>query len=121
MKKFFIILLPVAILLFACSGNKSKESNKAAGDGVVPKIEMNSLNSEPAILGAMQKVVDARIADNARKDTEPGYAGHYVELTNLYTEVLKASTAFSNTLRSTEEVVAFNNKLTGIQDRMYKK
>ncbi len=127
------LFITASFFLFACGGNEKKSDDKketgtettikdsGGDDGVVPKIDTATLNSEAAILDAMQKVVDARLADDNKKNENPDYAGHYLELTKLYTAVLKASTAYSKTLTDPTKAVEFNNKVSDIQKKMYEK
>lgn len=88
-------------------------------DGAVPAIDVSNLNDEASILDAMQKVVDARVADEKKKKENPSYKGHYLELTKLYTAVLKASTAYSKSMADPSKAVEFNNKVREIQRKMY--
>ncbi len=127
----FKILLTAALacsLIISCGSKDKKETGqpenkettvKAADDGMVPAIDTATLKDEASILDAMQKVVDARLADEKKQKDEPGYAGHYLELTRLYTAVLKASTEYSKTLTDPNQAVEFNNKVSAIQQKMY--
>ena len=69
----------------------------------------------------MQKVVDARLADEKKRKESDEYAGNYLELTRLYTNVLNAATNYSKTIKDPAAAVAFNNKVSSIQDKMYAK
>ncbi|MBK9569887.1 MAG: hypothetical protein IPO53_08175 [Chitinophagaceae bacterium] len=55
------------------------------------------------------------------KKEDPAYSGHYLELTKLYTAVLKASTAYSKTLTDPAKAVEFSDKFSAIQNKMYAK
>ena len=88
---------------------------------MVPNIDTAALKDEASILDAMQKVTDARIADEKKQKDDPNYSGHYVELTKLYTAVLKASTAYSQTITDPAKAVEFGKKVSDIQDKMYAK
>ena len=87
----------------------------------MPAIDTASLKDETSVLAAMQKVVDARVADEKKQKDDPNYSGHYLELTKLYTAVLKASTAYSQTITDPSKAVEFGNKLSAIQNKMYAK
>ena len=120
--------LAASVFIFSCGGKDKKttdpdkkETVKAVDDGMVPVIDTASLKDEASILAAMQKVVDARIADEKKQKDDPKYSGHYVELTNLYTAVLKASTSYSQTLADPNQALAFDKKVTDITDKMYGK
>jgi len=125
-------LLTTTFFFLSCGGKDKKDEDKTstetttkpttpADDGMVPAIDTAALKDEASILAAMQKVADARIADEKKQKDDPNYSGHYLELTKLYTAVLKASTAYSKTITDPAKAVEFGNKLTAIQDKMYAK
>ena len=128
-----VLFLYAMLFLSACGGKDKKTDDKketttettvkdsGGGDDIVPNIDTASLKDEASILDAMQKVVDARLADDKKKQEDPNYSGHYLELTKLYTAVLKASTAYSKTLTDPNKAVEFNNKVSEIQKKMYAK
>ena len=127
---FFLITLSLSNV--SCGGKDKKKDNgkpnteivgPAQGneDGIVPKIDIASLKDEPSILDAMQKVVDARIADDKKQKDDPKYSGHYLELTKLYTAVLNASTAYAKTIPDPTKSLEFQNKVSAIQEKMYAK
>ena len=119
--------LTVSSFLLSCGGNDKKttedkkETVKAADDGMVPVIDTSNLKDEASILAAIQTVVDARIADEKKQKDDPNYSGHYVELTNLYTAVLKASTAYAQSLGDPNKALEFDKKITAITNKMYGK
>jgi hypothetical protein len=118
------LLLATSSLFYSCAG-KTKKAPPAEissdDSSIVPKIDIAGLKDEVAVLDAMQKVVDARIADEKKKKENPDYNGNYLELMNLYTAVLKASTEYSKTITDPVQGVAFNNKLSAIQEKLYTK
>jgi len=125
-------LLTTSLFFLSCGGKDKKDEDKTstetttkpttpADDGMVPAIDTAALKDEASILAAMQKVADARIADEKKQKEDPNYSGHYLELTKLYTAVLKASTAYSKTITDPAKAVEFGNKLSAIQDKMYAK
>jgi hypothetical protein len=128
-----VLLAAFSLFLFSCGGKDKKKDDgkmttettvgpsKSADDGMVPAIDTASLKDEASVLGAMQKVVDARIADEKKQKENPNYAGHYLELTKLYTTVLNASTAYTKTITDPAKAVEFSNKVSAIQDKMYAK
>lgn len=128
-----VTTLAASLFIISCGGNDKKKDDskgntettvgptKSADDGTVPKINIASLKDEASILDAMQKVVDARIADEKKQKEDPNYPGHYVELNLLYTDVLNASTAYTKTIADPAKAVEFSNKLSAIQDKMYAK
>jgi hypothetical protein len=132
-KFLFAAALPAAfsLIILSCGGNDKKKDepstktenvgpSKGSDDGMVPKIDTTLLKDEASVLDAMQKVVDARIADEKKQKDDPKYSGHYLELTKLYTAVLKASTAYSQTISDPAKALEFSNKVSAIQDKMYK-
>lgn len=127
-----VILLATSLFILSCGGKDKKKDDKSStetstkpatntDDGMVPVIDTAALKDEASILGAMQKVADARITDEKKQKDDPAYAGHYLELTKLYTAVLKASTVYSKTITDPAKAVEFGNKLSAIQDKMYAK
>lgn len=131
-KLFFATILLTASLTFLSCGGKDKKGDanassettiKSSGsdDGMVPAIDISKLTDEASILGAMQQVTDARIADEKKQKDDPAYKGHYLELTKLYTAVLNASTAYAKTIPVPAQAVEFHNKITKITDKMYQK
>ena len=125
-------LLTASLIIVSCGGkdkkkddgNSKTETNggqsKGADDGMVPKIDTANLKDEASVLDAMQKVVDARIADEKKQKDDPKYSGHYLELTRLYAAVLNASTAYSKTISDPTKALEFSEKVSAIQDKMYK-
>ena len=128
-----LFFLTASLNLVSCGGkDKKKDVNKtstkttvgpskSSDDGMVPAMDTAAMKDEASVLDAMQKVVDARIADEKKQKEDPGYAGHYLELTKLYTAVLSASTAYTKTISDPAKAVEFSNKLSAIQDKMYSK
>lgn len=135
-RKLFIpvLMFTAAIAVCSCKGKEKKEGDKPAEttsattttttpaeESLVPAIDTATLKDEASILAAMQKVVDARIADDKKKKEDPSYSGNYLELTKLYTAVLKASTAYSKTITDPAAAVEFGKKVSAIQEKMYAK
>lgn len=125
-------LLFASLIIISCGGkDKKKDDEKSntettvgptnSDDGMVPKIDIASLKDEASILDAMQKAVDARMADEKKQKDDPNYSGHYVELTKLYTDVLNASTAYSKTITDPAKSLEFMEKVSAIQNKMYEK
>lgn len=123
------LVCSLGLLVVSCGGKdkktetgtdtKEQPAEKTANDGMVPAIDTANLKDEASILDAMQKVADARIADEKKQTEDPSYKGHYLELTKLYTAVLKASTAYSQTLTDPNKALEFSNKVSEIQKKMY--
>jgi hypothetical protein len=116
----------------SCGGKNNKKEegkpdtetvgpSKGSDDGRVPKIDTASLKDEASILDAIQKVVDARIADEKKRKEDPSYAGHFVELMTLHTAVLKASTTYSQSLNDPSKSIEFGKKFSAIEDKLYPK
>jgi hypothetical protein len=125
-----VLLAAFSLLIFSCGGkdkNKDEVKTETVGpaqgsdDGMVPKIDTASLKDEASILDAMQKVVDAIIAEDKKQKDDPNYSGHYVELSKLHTAVLSASTAYTKTITDPAKAVEFSSKVSAIQDKMYAK
>jgi hypothetical protein len=122
----WLLIMP---LFFSCKGKRESKtspvntaSTVAATDNVaVPVIDIADLKDETTILDAMEKVVDARLADEKKRKESDEYAGNYLELTRLYTNVLNAAMNYSKTIKDPAAAVAFNNKVSSIQDKMYAK
>jgi hypothetical protein len=125
-------LAAFSFFIMSCGGkDKKKDDGKpntevvgpatGSDDGMVPKIDTASLKDEASVLDAMQKIVDARIADDKKQKDDPNYQGHYLELTKLYTAVLNASTAYAKTIPDPAKSLEFQNKVSAIQEKMYPK
>jgi len=121
-----------SLVIISCGGKDKKKDDEKSNtettvgpgngdDGMVPKIDIAALKDEASILDAMQKVVDARIADEKKQKDDPKYSGHYVALTKLYTDVLNASTAYMGSIADPNEALKFNEKVSAITDKMYAK
>jgi hypothetical protein len=121
---FAVMIISTTLSIASCGGKDKKPvttENPATDAAAIPNIDIASLKDEATILDAMQKVVDARLADEKKKKDNVDYAGNYLELTKLYTEVISASTAYSKTIADPAKAVEFGNKLSAIQDKMYAK
>lgn len=98
-------------------GNKESGQNITTDAAIVPDIDTADLKDEASILEAMQKVVDARIADDKKKKEDPSYKGYYLELTRLYTTVLRASTAYAKTIADPNTALDFHSKVNEIRKK----
>ena len=122
----WLLVIPI---FFSCKGKEQSKTSPvnttstvdATVNIAVPAIDITDLKDEATILDAMQKVVDARLADEKKRKESDEYAGNYLELTRLYTNVLNAATNYSKTIKDPAAAVAFNNKVSSIQDKMYAK
>ena len=119
-------LLTCIIFFTSCDNSNKKKDVKeqpaAVADApAVPAIDIASLKDEASLLAAMQQVVDARVADEKKQKENPKYSGSYLELTRLYTAVLKAANEYSHTIGDPAKALEFNNKISAIQDQMYGK
>ncbi len=125
-----ILLLPVIFLSVHCAPDKNKkgEGSSVAAEsvirqapippGIIPVIDSAALNNEADILYAMQMIVDARLADDKKKNEDPAYEGHYLELSRIYTMVLNAATHYSKSLGDPASSLEFDKKVSTIQDKM---
>lgn len=128
-----MLLATTSLFIVSCGGKDKKNDDskantettvgpsKSTDDNMVPSIDIASMKDEASVLDAMQKVVDARVADEKKQKDDPNYSGHYVELTKLYTAVLNASTEYTKTITDPAKAVEFSKKLSAIQDKMYEK
>ncbi len=117
-------LLACIFLFTACNNDKQKpgkEEPTVAAAPAIPAIDIASLKDEASLLSAMQQVVDARVADERKQKEDPKYSGNYLELTKLYTAVLKAANEYSRTIDDPEKGLEFSKKISAIQDKMYEK
>lgn len=122
------LLLPVLFFFVSCAPDKKGEEKAAASEtvirqapipaGIIPVIDSASLNNEEDILYAMQLIVDARLADDKKKNEDPAYEGHFLELSRIYTTVLNAATLYSKSLGDPERSQAFDKKVSALQDKM---
>ena len=130
MKKLFFAVLIAASVCTSCKNKKAAvdtNDNKSAvtttaknAEGFVA-IDMTSLKDETSYLQAWEKFTDARIADEKKQKEDKSYEGYYTEYLDMYTALLKSTTAFSTTIPDASARVAFNEKVSAIQDKMYTK
>jgi len=73
------------------------------------------------LLDAIKKVAVANIADDKKREEDPSYSGHYLELTKLYTAVLKASNKYSESITDPKKALEYHEKFSDIQKTMYEK
>lgn len=121
-------LLPLICCCISCASDKKGGEKAAATEtvirqapipaGNIPVIDSASLTNEEDILYAMQLIVDARLADDKKKNEDPAYEGHYLELSRIYTTVLHAATNYSKSLGDPERSQVFDKKVSTIQDKM---
>ena len=129
MKKLFYVLL-ASSLLGACNNKKeSKDDSKTSTTSTETKpveeakdpvlgMDVTTLKDEAAFLKAWEDFTTARVADEKKQEADKTYKGHYLEYTQLYTKLLQATTAYSQTLPAAD-AVAFNEKVSAIQKKMY--
>ena len=125
--------LPLLVLIttfflsfFSCGEKKNKTTDEQSiiqpsNDGIVPTIDTTNLNDEASLPDAIKKVADANIADDKKREEDPSYSGHYLELTKLYTAVLKASNKYSESIADPKKALEYHEKFSNIQKTMYEK
>jgi hypothetical protein len=125
-----LLLLPVIFLGMHCApdNNKKGEGSGTTAEAVlkqapipagnIPVIDSAALDNEADILYAMQMIVDARLADDKKKNEDPAFEGHYLELSRIYTMVLNAATHYSKSLGDPASSLEFDKKVSTIQDKM---
>ncbi len=130
-KIFLATVLFTALSLFfiSCGGKDKKKDDgktettvgptKGSDDGVVPKIDTANLKDEASILAAMQQYVDAQVAVDKKQKEDAAFDGHFVEMTNLHSAILRASTAYSKTITDPNKSVEFMTKVSDIEKKMY--
>jgi hypothetical protein len=69
----------------------------------------------------MQKYVDAQIAIDKKQKDDPSSESHFVEMTNLHSAILRASTAYSKTITDPNKSLEFLDKVNAIEQKMYAK
>lgn len=126
--KLFLLVVLTAISFnnFSCGEKKNKTTDEQSiihpsNDGIVPTIDTTNLNDEASLLDAIKKVADANIADDKKREEDPSYSGHYLELTKLYTAVLKASNKYSESIADPKKALEYHEKFSNIQKTMYEK
>jgi hypothetical protein len=130
MKKF-VSILAIVTLVVSCNNKEDKKDDatttttstdsklqEEAKDPVL-SMDVTTLKDEAGFLKAWEDFTSARMADEKKQEADKSYPGHYVEYTNLYTKLLKATTAFAQTIQPASAAVAFNEKVSAIQKKMY--
>lgn len=132
MKKVFIALTALLMIAASCKNEESKtgtdpstttsteKTNNSSSSDALPKIDIPSLKDEASFLKAWETFTDARMADEKKQKEDKSYEGHYTEYTTMYADLLKATTAFTSTMKDPAAAVAFNEKVSAIQNKMYK-
>lgn len=121
-----ILFAFISFSISSCGEQKNKTTDEQSiiqlsNDGIVPTIDTTNLNDEASLLDAIKKVADANIADDKKREEDPSYSGHYLELTKLYTAVLKASNKYSESIADPKKALEYHEKFSNIQKTMYKK
>ena len=130
MKKL-VYILAIAVLFASCNSKKEKKDETTKDTTTtdtkpqdetrdpVLSMDVTALKDEASFLKAWEDFTTARMADEKKQKDDPSYKGHYLEYTQLYTKLLQATTAFSQTLQPASAAVAFNDKISAIQKKMY--
>lgn len=127
MKKLFIVLTAVTFISVSCKNKEDKgttDTTTSTGKGsstsdAVPKIDIASLKDEASFLKAWETFTTARMADEKKQKEDKSYEGHYSEFMTMYSDLVKATTAYSSTIKDPSAAVAFNEKVSAIQNKMY--
>ncbi|MBC7873237.1 MAG: hypothetical protein H7Y01_04535 [Ferruginibacter sp.] len=135
MKKILIAAVIVSTMLLGCKGKDEKknetistattaENNTATNTGStgnedVFDIDVTSLKDEAGFIKAWEDFTTARVADEKKKETDNSYKGHYLEYLKMYTKLKKATTEFSKTIQPAAAAVAFSEKISAIESKMY--
>lgn len=121
-----ISILLVSIAIVSCGGNDKKKEEaikkeptiSATTDDIVPKIDTAALKDEASILSAMEKVVEARIADEKKRNENPNYSGHLAALMRLHTTVLRASMDYTRSISDPAKKLEFERKFNEIEKKL---
>ena len=121
-----VLINTFSLSFFSCGEKKNKTTDEQSiiqpsNDGIVPTIDTTNLSDEASLLDAIKKVADANIADDKKREEDPSYSGHYLELTKLYTAVLKASNKYSESIADPKKALEYHEKFSNIQKTMYEK
>jgi hypothetical protein len=130
MIKKLILSLSVVISLVSCnSENKEKKettttsnastTNTTSTDGfVIPKIDTATLKTADEIVKAHATIVDARLADEALKKSNPDAVSHYIELMEVYNAVNERRMTFGSEFKG-QDYLDYNAKFKTAEDKMY--
>ena len=128
---FATTAIAASLFILSCGGKDKKKDegktgtettvgpSKGSDDGMVPNIDTTNLKDEASILAAMQKYVDAQMAIDKKTKADPSAESHFVEMTNLHSAILRASTAYSKTMTDAAKAVEFSTKVSDIEKKMY--
>ncbi|MEO7924342.1 MAG: hypothetical protein ABIR30_11750 [Chitinophagaceae bacterium] len=126
----FLSLLAFTFLI-ACGGKDKKTGETTTSnetkppppvensDGDVPLIDTANLNDEASILAALQKVVDARIADQQKRKADPAYHSQLMKLMALHTAILVHSNTFYKSITDGEKALEYGKKFDAIESRLH--
>ena len=130
MKLFFsTLLLGFFLCFFSCGGKDKKSSSDKSSteiilttnsdQAIVPSIDTASLKDEASILTALEKVVDARIADTKKRKEDPAYNSHIMELMKLHTDILVSSNAYYKTISDRDKALEYGKKFDAIEGKLH--
>ena len=134
MKNILIAIIVGTMTIASCKGKEEKKNETpSATETTVTKTDQGTKTDPDAILGldvttlkdeagflkAWEDFTTARMADEKKREADKSYEGHYLEYLKMYTNLLKATTAFSKTIQPAAAAVTFNEKVSAIQNKMY--
>lgn len=130
MKKIICAAVIVSLFIFSCKSKEgTKETNAVktetteqannAGRNTTLDLDVATLKDEAAFLKAWEDYTYARMDDQKKHEADKNHDDHYVEYLKMYTTLLKATTEFSKTITPAAASVAFQEKVSAIQNKMY--
>ncbi len=128
MKKVLFVAAIASLAIISCKGKEEKKKEPSAtvatpaenqGGDAILGLDVTTLKDEAAFLKTWEDFTTARMEDEKKREADKNYEGHYLDYLKMYTKLLNATTAFSKTLQPAAAAVAFNEKISAIQNKMY--
>lgn len=133
MKKVLFAAAIASLTIISCKGKDEKKNetpaettstttektNSSTGDDAILSLDVTTLKDEASFLKTWEDFTTARTADEKKREADKNYEGHYLDYLKMYTKLLNATTAFSKTIQPAAATVAFNEKISAIQNKMY--
>ena len=132
MKKVLFAVAIATLTIISCKGKDEKKketpventstatenSSRNTGDDAILNLDVTTLKDEASFLKTWEDFTAARVADEKKREADKNYEGHYLEYLKMYTKLLNATTEFSKKIEPASAAVAFNEKVSAIQNKM---
>jgi hypothetical protein len=110
------LLLISSTLILSCGGNSDKKAEKATDKKEYEiGIDTSALTTKEAVLAAAQKLMAAKAANEAVKDSDPDYKSHYYSILKMKGIIRKKGAAVTAALPGNDRP-AFVDSINSIME-----